>query len=154
MGNGSVLPRKSGVDDRPMTTKDDPNLVIFKSPPELEVTIDGLPNSKSVTGMGIKRGITMIVGGGFHGKSTLLQALQIGVYNKVIGDGREFIVTDPNSVKIRAEDGRFIGCVDISSFINNLPFARDTSSFTTRDGSGSTQASQPVMQSSELRQLK
>merc|ERR1719353_140201 len=138
VGNGSVLPRKSGVDDRPMTTKDDPNLVIFKSPPELEVTIDGLPNSKSVTGMGIKKGITVIVGGGFHGKSTLLQALQLGIYNKVPGDGREFVVCDPAAVKIRAEDGRSVKCTDISPFINNLPFGKTTTQFSTGDASGST----------------
>merc|ERR1711976_870705 len=106
-------PRKSGVDGRPMTAKDDPNLVVFHSPASLEVEMT-LPHRGLIKGMGIKKGITMIVGGGFHGKSTLLQALQVGVYNKCDGDGREFVVSDAGAVKIRSEDGRCVSCVDIS----------------------------------------
>jgi len=149
VANGSVLPRKSGLDDRPMTTKDDPNLVTFKSPASMEVTLD-LPNKGPVAGMGIKKGITMIVGGGFHGKSTIVQALQIGVYNKVHGDGREFVVTDPNAVKIRSEDGRSVCCTNISPFINNLPFARDTTAFSTSDASGSTSQATNIVEALEL----
>eukprot|EP00928_Gymnodinium_smaydae_P047694 TRINITY_DN31846_c0_g1_i1.p1 TRINITY_DN31846_c0_g1~~TRINITY_DN31846_c0_g1_i1.p1 ORF type:complete len:648 (-),score=176.43 TRINITY_DN31846_c0_g1_i1:277-2220(-) len=147
--DGSILPRKSGVDDRPMTKKDDPNLVFFKSPPSLATELT-LPNRGTVKGMGIKKGITMIVGGGFHGKSTLLQALQLGVYNKVDGDGREFVVTDPTAVKIRSEDGRWVSCADISPFINNLPFSRDTSAFTTSDASGSTSQAANIVEALEL----
>jgi len=149
VANGSVLPRKSGVDDRPMTKKDDKNLVTFKSPPGFEVELE-LPNRGCIKGMGIKCGITMIVGGGFHGKSTLLQALQIGVYNKVDGDGREFVVTDPGAVKIRAEDGRSVRAADISLFINNLPFGRDTKEFSTADASGSTSQAANIMEALEL----
>uniref|UniRef100_A0A7S1W1F0 Uncharacterized protein n=1 Tax=Alexandrium catenella TaxID=2925 RepID=A0A7S1W1F0_ALECA len=149
VSNGSVLPRKSGVDNRPMTTKDDPNLVLFKSPSSLEVELE-VPNKGRITGMGIRKGITMIVGGGFHGKSTLLQALQVGVYNKVHGDGREFVICDPTAVKIRSEDGRFVCCADISPFINNLPFDRDTHAFTTSDASGSTSQAANIVEALEL----
>uniref|UniRef100_A0A7S1F5U0 ATPase of the ABC class n=1 Tax=Noctiluca scintillans TaxID=2966 RepID=A0A7S1F5U0_NOCSC len=149
VANGSVLPRKSGVDDRPMTQSDDPNLVLFQSPSTLEVNLH-VPNRGVLTGMGIRKGITMVVGGGFHGKSTLLQALQIGVYNKVDGDGREFVVCDPKAVKIRAEDGRSVCCTDISPFINNLPFGRDTRTFSSADASGSTSQAANIVESLEL----
>jgi predicted ABC-class ATPase len=133
--NGAILPRISGVDDRPMDFR---TAVLFESPKRLEVTFT-LPNTGiTIVGMGIPKGISLICGGGFHGKSTLLQALQVGIYPKIPGDGREFCLTSPNSVKIRAEDGRCIQSVDISNFINNLPFARDTTSFDTPDASGST----------------
>jgi len=149
VGNGAILPRKSGVDDRPMTKKDSKNLVLFKSPESMEVTIR-LPHAGEVTGMGIKRGITVIVGGGFHGKSTLLQALQLGIYNKVPGDGREFVVCDPAAVKIRAEDGRSVKCTNISSFINNLPFGKLTTKFTTADASGSTSQAANIIEALEV----
>eukprot|EP00927_Polykrikos_kofoidii_P068197 TRINITY_DN63565_c0_g1_i1.p1 TRINITY_DN63565_c0_g1~~TRINITY_DN63565_c0_g1_i1.p1 ORF type:complete len:691 (-),score=151.14 TRINITY_DN63565_c0_g1_i1:78-2150(-) len=149
VANGAILPRKSGVDDRPMTSKDSKDLVRFKSPPSMEVTIE-LPHAATVSGMGIKRGISVIVGGGFHGKSTLLQALQMGIYNKVPGDGREFVVCDPNAVKIRAEDGRSVKCTNISSFINNLPFGKDTTRFTTADASGSTSQATNIMEALEV----
>lgn len=133
--NGAVLPRKSGVDDRPM---DSSKAVPFVSPKRLEVSFH-LPNADmTIVGMGIPKGITLICGGGFHGKSTLLEALQVGVYPKIPGDGREFCVTSPNSFKIRAEDGRNVQSVDISTFINNLPFGKDTTCFSTPDASGST----------------
>lgn len=149
VGNDSVLPRKSGVDGRPMTAKDDPNLVAFKSPRSLQVKMK-LPHRGMITGMGIKKGITLIIGGGFHGKSTLLQALQVGVYNKVPGDGREFVVFDPSGVKVRAEDGRFIAGTDISPFINNLPFDKDTRCFHTKDASGSTSQAANIVESLEV----
>lgn len=149
VANGSILPRKSGVDDRPMTTKDDPNLVTFKSPDSMETTIT-VPNKGDVVGMGIRQGITMIVGGGFHGKSTILLALQLGIYNKCDGDGREFVVTDRNAVKIRAEDGRWVCCSNISPFINNLPFSRDTTAFSSADASGSTSQAANIMEALEL----
>ncbi len=96
VANGAVLPRKSGADDLPMPARD---AVKFASPPSLEVEI-ALPNRKSVRGMGLRRGITLVVGGGFHGKSTLLQALEVGCFNHVPGDGREFVVADPSCVKV------------------------------------------------------
>eukprot|EP00930_Biecheleria_cincta_P019238 TRINITY_DN14737_c0_g1_i1.p1 TRINITY_DN14737_c0_g1~~TRINITY_DN14737_c0_g1_i1.p1 ORF type:complete len:638 (+),score=91.84 TRINITY_DN14737_c0_g1_i1:159-1916(+) len=149
VANGSVLPRKSGIDDRPLTLQDTSNLVEFKSPASLETRIV-VPNKGCILGMGIRRGITMIVGGGFHGKSTLLQALQFGVYNKVQGDGREFVLCDPNAVKIRSEDGRWICCTDISPFISNLPFGLDTSGFSTADASGSTSQAANIIEALEL----
>ena len=88
--------------------------------------------------MGIPQGITLIVGGGYHGKSTLLQALELGVYNHIAGDGREYIITDSSALKLRSEDGRFIKDVDISLFINDLPNQKDTRCFSTEDASGST----------------
>ena len=102
MANGSILPRESGVSSKPMR-----GAVKFQSPKEQEVTIT-LPHAGVISGMGIKRGITLIVGGGYHGKSTLLKALETGVYPHVAGDGREYVITDDTAVKIRAEDGRSI----------------------------------------------
>ena len=91
----------------------------------------------------------MIVGGGYHGKSTLLSALQMGVYNHISGDGREFVITDNTAVKLRAEDGRSIRNVDISLFINDLPNKKDTSCFSTPDASGSTSQAAGVVEGIE-----
>jgi predicted ABC-class ATPase len=99
--------------------------------------------------MGIKKGITLIVGGGYHGKSTLMNALERGIYNHVPGDGREFVVTGRGAVKIRAEDGRRIEKTCISPFISNLPFNRDTDSFSTEDASGSTSQSANIIEAIE-----
>jgi len=132
IGDGSVLPRRSGVDDRPLS-----DAVPFRSPERLRVSVE-LPNRGGVTGMGIPRGITLIVGGGFHGKSTLLRAVERGVYNHIPGDGRELVVADATAMKVRAEDGRSVVGVDISPFIGRLPGGVDTSWFTTENASGST----------------
>lgn len=106
-----------------------------------------LPNfQKTITGMGIKKGVTLIVGGGFHGKSTLLDALQVGVYNKIPFDGREFVITVEKATKIRAEDGRNVCEVDISPFINNLPFGKQTKNFTSGDASGSTSQASNIIE--------
>ena len=134
VADGAVLPRASGIDPRPLA---EGKVVPFESPDSLKVAVD-LPNRGTVTGMGIPQGVTLIVGGGYHGKSTLLKALELGIYNHIPGDGRELVVTDPSAVKIRAEDGRRIQKVDISPFINNLPFGKETGSFSTEDASGST----------------
>jgi len=133
VGDGAILPRKSGVDPRPMGE----GAVAFRSPESLRREFD-LPNAGRVTGMGIPAGVTLIVGGGYHGKSTLLSAIELGVYDHVPADGREFAVTVPDAVKIRAEDGRSVQGVDISPFITNLPFGTDTRDFSTADASGST----------------
>src|SRR5699024_6550041 len=122
VADGSILPRQSGVSDLPM--KDG---VAFSSPESLRVTLH-LPHRGSLSGMGIPRGITLIVGGGYHGKSTLLKALETGVYPHIAGDGREYVITDESAVKLRSEDGRIIKNVDISLFINDLPNGRDTTS--------------------------
>ncbi len=134
IADGAVLPRRSGIDDRPLKSD---HVVHFQPPESLRVSFD-LPNAGTVTGMGIRTGITLIVGGGYHGKSTLLNAVELGIYNHIPGDGRELVVTDPKAVKIRAEDGRRVEKVDISPFITNLPFERDTAAFSTEDASGST----------------
>lgn len=132
VANGSILPRESGVSQRPLESA-----LAFEAPAEQRVVLD-LPHRGKVAGMGIKRGVTLIVGGGYHGKSTLLRALQDGVYNHVAGDGRELVLTDSSAVKLRAGDGRAVSGVDISLFIRDLPDGRDTSRFSTVDASGST----------------
>ena len=143
VANGAIFPRESGVSNRPMK-----QAVAFQSPKSLEVTLH-LPNKGEMKGMGIPQGITMIVGGGFHGKSTLLKALEAGVYNHIAGDGREYVITDDTAVKLRAEDGRSIQKVDISMFINNLPNGKDTSRFSTEDASGSTSQAANVVEAME-----
>ena len=143
LANGSILPRQSGVSDRPMQ-----EAVAFQSPASMEVTLD-LPNRGPVTGMGIPKGITLFVGGGYHGKSTVLQALQYGVYNHIGGDGRELVITDESAWKLRSEDGRSVTGVDISPFIRQLPGRRDTRHFSTEDASGSTSQAANLMESME-----
>ena len=143
VADGSVLPRESGVSARPMK-----GAVPFAAPEELAVMLD-LPHRGRVRGMGIPRGITLIVGGGYHGKSTLLKALELGVYDHIAGDGREYVVTDGTAVKIRAEDGRSIRRTDISMFIHDLPNGKDTAAFTTEDASGSTSQAANVVESLE-----
>ena len=143
VANGAILPRESGISSRPMK-----NAVAFHSPKSLEITLQ-LPHKGELKGMGIPQGITMIVGGGFHGKSTLLKALEVGVYNHIAGDGREYVITDDTAVKLRAEDGRSIQKVDISMFINNLPNGKDTSCFSTADASGSTSQAANVVEAME-----
>jgi len=132
VANGAILPRRSGVSSLPMK-----DAVPFQSPKSMEITLT-LPHKGALSGMGIKKGVTLIVGGGYHGKSTLLEALMAGVYNHIAGDGREYAITDETAVKLRAEDGRSIQKADISMFIRNLPNGRDTAAFYTEDASGST----------------
>ncbi len=146
VADGAILPRASGIDPRPLTKG---TVVPFQSPDALKVAVD-LPNSGSTSGMGIPEGITVIVGGGYHGKSTLLRALEMGIYNHVPEDGREFVVSNPATMKIRAEDGRGIEKVDISPFINNLPFGQDTRAFSTDEASGTTSQAANIIESLEL----
>lgn len=143
LADGSVLPRESGISDRPMKSA-----VPFQSPAACKVTVT-LPYHGPVTGMGIKKGITLFVGGGYHGKSTILQALEMGVYNHIAGDGREYVITDPSAWKLRAEDGRSISHTDISPFINHLPNKKDTVHFSTEDASGSTSQAANLMEAVE-----
>lgn len=143
VANGAILPRESGVSGRPMK-----DAVRFVSPKSLEVTME-LPHGGEIRGMGIRKGITLIVGGGYHGKSTLLKALESGVYNHIAGDGREYVISDDTAVKIRAEDGRSIRDVDISMFIHDLPNGKDTVSFYTEDASGSTSQAANVIEAME-----
>lgn len=146
IGNGSLLPRRSGISQLPLPAS---KAILFRSPPSLEVELKA-PNAGRVRGMGIPQGITLIVGGGFHGKSTLLRAIERGVYNHIPGDGRERVVTVADAVKIRAEDGRRVEKVDISPFINNLPYGQDTSSFSTEEASGSTSQAANIMEALEI----
>lgn len=143
IADGSILPRQSGVSDKPLK-----DAVKFRSPESMQVTFL-LPNRGKITGMGIRKGITLFVGGGYHGKSTVLQALQNGVYNHIAGDGREFVITDESAVKLRAEDGRSVSNVDISPFISHLPSGKDTGHFSTEDASGSTSQAAGLMEAIE-----
>jgi predicted ABC-class ATPase len=145
VADGSILPRASGIDSRPMSRG---KIVPFQSPASFSVRVE-LPNHGAIKGMGIPEGVTLITGGGFHGKSTLLNAVKLGVYNHVPGDGREFVVTVKDAVMIRAEDGRRIEGVDISPFISNLPFGRNTESFCSDDASGSTSQAANIMEALE-----
>ena len=144
IADGSILPRESGISSRPMKAS-----VPFTSPDSLRISIN-LPHKGEITGMGIPKGITLIVGGGYHGKSTLLNALELGVYNHIPGDGREYVITDATAVKLRSEDGRFIKDVDISMFINDLPNKKDTRCFSTLDASGSTSQAAGIVESMEV----
>ena len=143
VANESILPRESGVSARPLR-----NGKKFISPQVLEVEFD-TPNRGKIKGMGIPKGITLIIGGGYHGKSTLLRALELGIYNHIEGDGREFVITDESALKVRAEDGRAITSTDISLFINNLPNGKDTIKFNTENASGSTSQAANIIEAIE-----
>ncbi|DBA04421.1 TPA: hypothetical protein N0F65_010017, partial [Lagenidium giganteum] len=144
--NGAVLPRESGASDKPLPKS---KAVLFKSPPSLERKFQ-LPNCGEMKGMGIPAGVTLFIGGGFHGKTTVLKALEVGVYNHIPSDGREFVVMDAKAVKIRSEDSRSVVCCDISAFIDNLPFKQDTTKFTTADASGSTSQAANIVEALEV----
>ena len=145
IGDMSILPRRSGVDDRPLTQ----DVVPFYYPPELEVEMV-IPNRERIKGMGIPRGVTLIVGGGFHGKTTLLNAMERGIYPHIPGDGREYVITLSSTVKIRAEDGRSVEKVNISPFINHLPQGKDTVRFSTENASGSTSQAANIIEALEM----
>jgi predicted ABC-class ATPase len=154
VANGSVLPRRSGASDLPMSGD---SALPFRSPAAFEQTLE-LPNptagatgkAASITGMGIPQGVTLIVGGGYHGKSTLLQALENCVHPHIPGDGREGVVCSASAVKVRAEDGRFVGGVDIAPFIGELPGGRDTRRFSSDDASGSTSQASSIVEALEV----
>lgn len=146
VSDGAILPRASGIDPRPLKQG---RVIPFESPPSLRMRVH-LPNQGFLSGMGIPKGVTLIVGGGYHGKSTLLKALEMGIYSHIPGDGREYVATNPLAVKIRAEDGRRIEKVDISPFINNLPFGQETKEFSTDDASGSTSQAANIIEALEM----
>jgi predicted ABC-class ATPase len=145
VADGSVLPRSSGIDPRPLQAQ---TVVPFRSPSSLRIGVN-LPHAGSITGMGIQAGVTLIVGGGYHGKSTLLQALELGTYSHIPGDGRELCVCLPSTVKIRASSGRSVVGTDISAFINNLPLGQETTLFSTENASGSTSQAAFIAESIE-----
>jgi len=144
VADGSILPRASGVDAKPL-----PGAVPMRAPAELRVELRDL-HGRPLPGLGIPRGVTLIAGAGFHGKSTLLQALAEGVYPRLPGDGREQVVTMPSAMKVRSEDGRSVTGVDLRPFISSLPGARETRSFSTADASGSTSLAAAIIESVEL----
>ncbi len=144
IANGSVLPRRSGISDLPMQK----GAVPFRSPKSMEVSFE-LPDGKNITGMGIKKGITLIAGGGYHGKTTLLKAIQRGIYDHIKGDGREFVFTDKTAIKIRTEDGRSVKNADIFNFIRNIPGKTDTHNFSTENASGSTSMASALFEAME-----
>lgn len=171
VADGSILPRKSGTSDLPMAS---PPALPFRAPPnspmEQKLSIDMgalaqylptpyvLPGATTaiLSGLVVPAGITLICGGGYHGKSTLLQTIALGVYDKIPGDGREYCVTVPDAVTVRAEDGRYVNECNISAFISNLPTLPgatktvDTTHFSTRDSSGSTSQAANVSEAIEM----
>ncbi|MGI8911288.1 MAG: ABC-ATPase domain-containing protein [Rubrobacteraceae bacterium] len=145
VADGAVLPRESGASDRPLRDGATP----FRSPEEFRVSVE-LPNRGEVSGMGIPESVTLVAGGGFHGKSTLLSALSWGVYDHAPGDGREYVVSRPDAVKVRAEDGRSVAGVDISAMIGELPGGRSTEDFSTSNASGSTSQAANIAEALEV----
>lgn len=145
VADGAVLPRESGASDRPLRD----GAVPFESPVEYRVEVE-LPNGSFVSGMGVPEGVTLVAGGGFHGKSTLLSALSWGVYDHVPGDGRELVVARGDAVKVRAEDGRSVSGVDISAMIGDLPGGRSTKDFSTPNASGSTSQAANIAEAIEV----
>jgi predicted ABC-class ATPase len=145
VAEGAVLPRRSGADDRPLGPAE---AVPFEPPEALAVELVA-PNAGPLRGLGVPAGVTLIVGGGFHGKSTLLRALERGVYDHVPDDGRERVVTVQSAVKVRAEDGRAVTGTDISNFIDGLPGGQDTRAFHTRNASGSTSQAASLVEALE-----
>lgn len=146
VADDSLLARRSGVSEAPLTGD---GVVAFRSPDSLRASVS-LPHAGDVSGMAIPRGLTLIVGGGYHGKSTLLEAIARGVYAHVPGDGRELVVTDPSATKVRAADGRAVTGVDISAFISHLPGSIDTTNFSTENASGSTSQAASIIESLQL----
>jgi predicted ABC-class ATPase len=144
VADGAILPRRTGIDDRPLD-----DAVPFHAPESLRITLTA-PNAGDISGLGVRQGVTLIVGGGFHGKSTLLRAIERGVYDHIPGDGRECVVTVSQAVKVRAEDGRSVAGVDISNFIGPLPRSGDTRAFTTSNASGSTSQAAAIVEALEV----
>ena len=144
VADGAILPRRSGIDDRPLA-----EAIAFRSPASLRVSLP-TTHSGAIQGMGIPGGITLIVGGGFHGKSTLLRAIECGIYDHLPGDGRERVVTEPDAVKIRAEDARAVHSIDLCPFITRLPYGKRTDRFSTEMASGSTSQAAALQEAIEL----
>ena len=146
VADGAVLPRRAGNDDRPMGADE---AVAWASPQPLSAQVD-LPHAGRISGAAIPAGVTLITGGGYHGKSTLLQALLRGVYDHVPGDGRELVVAVEDAVAIRAEDGRRVERVDLRPFIGELPGGRGTGAFSSEDASGSTSQAANIVEALEI----
>lgn len=149
IANESLLPRESGTSDKPMSETNYEHAAIpFNAPESISIEIE-LPHAGRIKGLAIEKGITLIVGGGYHGKSTLLNTLETGIYNHIPGDGREYCVSSMLTAKVRAYSGRRVVKTDISPFINNLPFDQDTTSFSTENASGSTSQAVNIVEAIE-----
>ncbi|MGL4676283.1 MAG: P-loop domain-containing protein [Brevinema sp.] len=146
IANGSILARASAVSDKPMSHQ---KAIVFQSPKELETTIT-LPDGLVLSGMAIPKGITLIAGGGFHGKSTLLSAVSHAIYNHIPNDGREYCITDDSAVFLRAEEGRFIEGLNISPFIHNLPGYKSSHFFQSENASGSSSQAANLIEACEM----
>lgn len=146
IGEDSLLPRMGQFDDRPDGWH---NVVPVQVPDSLKISVY-LPHSGYLDGIGIKEGINLVIGGGYHGKSTFIEAIQQGVYNHIPGDGREFVVTIPEAVRVNSERGRYINCVNISPFVGELPFLSDNQHFSTMNASGSTSQAASIIESLEM----
>jgi len=140
IAEGSNLARLSGVDDRPLF-----DAIRIKVPDSIAIELP-LKHHSPVVGVAFPKGVNLIVGGGFHGKSTLLRAIEQGAYDHIPGDGRELVVSDPSCFKLQAEDGRAISGVDIRPFIQNLPGGKDCSFFTTTNASGSSSQAASIIE--------
>lgn len=141
VGDGAILPRQSGVSQAPLKE----NAVAFYAPDQMAVEVNFI-NAGRQRGLGIRPGVNVLVGGGFHGKTTLLNALAKGVYPHIPGDGREKVVTHPDAVFVCAEDGRAVNGLDISCFIDKLPGKVDTKNFWTNNASGSTSEAAAIVE--------
>ena len=141
--DGAVLPRESGLSERPLS-----GAVPFKTPEELAVTFD--IGGKMLRGMGIPKGVTIITGGAYHGKSTLLEALVRSVYPHVPGDGREGIVVEESAFRVGVEDGRYVRGTDLSCMVRDLPGGVSTKSFSTEKASGSTSEAANLLEAMEM----
>lgn len=140
--DGAVLPRASGLSEMPLE-----GAVKFEAPEEMAVTLSVC--GREIRGMGIPKGITVITGGAFHGKSTLLQALIRAVFPHVPGDGREGIVVDETALRVGVEDGRSVRGTDLSMFVRDLPGGIGTKDFNTLSASGSTSEAANLLEAME-----
>lgn len=145
LADGANLARRSGVSQLPLE-----GCVPLTAPETLAQTVQ-LPHAGAVRGTAIPAGVTVIAGGGYHGKSTLLNAIARGIYPHVPGDGRELVATVPEAMAVRAADGRAVTGVDLRPFISHLPGRdADPAQFTTANASGSTSQAASIMESLEL----
>ena len=145
LADGANLARRSGVSQLPLEGG-----VPLTAPETLAQTVQ-LPHAGAVRGTAIPAGVTVIAGGGYHGKSTLLNAIARGIYPHIPGDGRELVATVPAAMAVRAADGRAVTGVDLRPFISHLPGRdADPAQFTTANASGSTSQAASIMESLEL----
>lgn len=144
VADGSILPRDPADGESPLL-----GAVPFVSPPELLVEMQ-LPSGRTIRGMGIPSGVTVVVGSLNQGKSSLISALAEGVYNHIPGDGREYVITQPDAVQILAEPGRSVHRVDVSGFFPTLPNGQDPRQFSTSSADGPTSQAASVMEMLEV----